>query len=478
MARFSVVFGLSNTQASLDFVDVDLATDTPLYIDPYAIQIRDDEWSAKCGDAIRSFFTEVLGALRADNEARVAHLMSHLGEPNETFLGQSIGAPSGRGVGSDKATRFAEALRRSRAFQTGVIGDISEAELFIYGVGPDMISDLTTNIIRGHLAKYTKDQCDLLGIPTRVVRSLGPVWSAERADWVASDLNLPVHGNKPILLVPKFSVRFKLSLDSQEFYNHYMVDFLRREYLNSNSALVQVLKTTGERYVTKKSVKERHPFVKDDLARFVLEHPDVLETYKQIKGASGPIPPDMLEMFFDEAAFAQALIQGLQAIPTGNNDATRYHQHAMAICTFLLHPQLITPVKEFELHEGRKRLDIRFTNAAERGFFHAMMVSPQARALSIPVECKNYTKEMRNPELDQLSGRFSHHRGFVGLLLCRSMDNRGRIVAGCRDTANDGRGFMIVLEDADLIQMLGFVQNNSRWRIDEFLHERFAEITH
>ncbi|MDW9447438.1 hypothetical protein GOA58_07005 [Sinorhizobium meliloti] len=478
MARFSVVFGLANTQATLDFVDVDLATDTPLYLDPYAIEIRGDEWSAKCGDAVRSFFTEVLGALRARNDARVGHLMSHLGEPNETYLGQSEGAPSGRGVGSDRAARFAEALRRSRAFQTGVIGDISEAELFIHGVGPDMISDLTTNIVRGHLAEYTKQQCDLHGIPTRIVRSLGPVWRVDRSDWIASDLELPVHAGKPILLVPKFSVRFKLSLDSQEFYNHHMVEYLKREYLNANSALVQVLKKTGERYVTKKSVKERHPFIKDDLARFVFDHPEVLEAYKAIKGASGPIPPDMLEMFFDETAFAQALIQNLQAIPAGNNDASRYHHHALAISTFLFYPQLITPVKEFELHQGRKRLDIRFTNAAESGFFHAMMASPQGRALSIPVECKNYRKEMRNPELDQLSGRFSHHRGFVGLLLCRSMDNRDRIIAGCRDTANDGRGFMIVLEDADLIQMLGFVQNNSRWRIDEFLHERFAEITH
>ncbi|CAD7026497.1 hypothetical protein REJC140_02387 [Pseudorhizobium endolithicum] len=478
MTRFSVVFGLSNTQATLDFVDIDLATDTPLYIDPYAIQIRDDEWSAKCGDAIRSFFTEVLNQLRLGNEGRVAHLMSRLGEPNETYLGQSVGRPSGRGVGSDKAARFADALRRSRAFQTGVIGDISEAELFIHGVGPDMISDLTTNVLRGHLAQYTKEQCDLLGIPTRVVRSLGPTWSAERADWLASELELPVHGGKPILLVPKFSVRFKLSLDSQEFYNHYMVEFLKQEYLNSNSALVQVFKGTGERYVTKKAVKERHPFVKDDLARFVLDHPDVLETYKRIKGASGPIPPDMLEMFFDEGAFAEALIDRLRAIPAGSADASTYHHHAMAICTFLFHPQLITPVKEAELHEGRKRLDIRFTNAAERGFFHAMMVSPQGRALSIPVECKNYVKEMRNPELDQLAGRFSHHRGFVGFLLCRSMDNRERIVAGCRDTASDGRGFMIVLEDSDLIQMLNFVRNNARWSIDELLHARFAEITH
>jgi hypothetical protein len=64
MARFSKHFKLGLSQAALDFVDIDLAVDNHLYHDPYAIQIRDDQWSSKCGDAIRSFFNEVLDALR------------------------------------------------------------------------------------------------------------------------------------------------------------------------------------------------------------------------------------------------------------------------------------------------------------------------------------------------------------------------------------------------------------------------------
>jgi hypothetical protein len=45
MARFSSIFRLSNSQAELDFVDIDTAHDIPLYLDPYAIQIREDAWS-------------------------------------------------------------------------------------------------------------------------------------------------------------------------------------------------------------------------------------------------------------------------------------------------------------------------------------------------------------------------------------------------------------------------------------------------
>lgn len=163
MPRFSKVFGLTNTQAELDFVDIDLATDTPLYIDPYAIQIRADEFSEVCTDHIHSYFNALLDALRARNDVRATNLLSNLREPNETFLGQSVGRPRGRAVGAHKAAQLAQAFRESQAFETGLLSDLSEAALFIYGVGSDTISDLTTNILRNLLAKYTKEQCEITG---------------------------------------------------------------------------------------------------------------------------------------------------------------------------------------------------------------------------------------------------------------------------------------------------------------------------
>ena len=40
--RFSEHFQLGMTQYELDFVDIPLETDIPLFIDPYAISIRND----------------------------------------------------------------------------------------------------------------------------------------------------------------------------------------------------------------------------------------------------------------------------------------------------------------------------------------------------------------------------------------------------------------------------------------------------
>jgi hypothetical protein len=160
----------------------------------------------------------------------------------------------------------------------------------------------------------------------------------------------------------------------------------------------------------------------------------------------------------------------------GNSAASDYHTFITGACTFLFYPNLIYPIKEHEIHEGRKRIDIKYTNAAERGFFQRVMISPQTRAISIFVECKNYSKELNNPELDQMSGRFGHQRGFFGIILCRQMDDRVRIIQRCRDTASDQRGFMIVLEDRDIDLFLQHVEIGKRPDIDDILQHRLDEI--
>ena len=355
-----------------------------------------------------------------------------------------------------------------------MLSDLAEAELFIEGIGRDKISDLTTNIIRGPLLSYTKSQCDLHDVPTRNV-STPPAWDAERTRWAARYAPLPMIGRKSILLVPKYTVRHELSLESQEFYNHHMIEFLKSEYQNGESGLVHVLKS-GRRRVYKKDVKERHPFIKDDLAKFVTEHPDVLESYKKLKGAQGALTPTELEEGFDEAAFADALGSRLAAIPSGNDTAGAYHSLAVGLLTFLLHPDLIWPIKEREIHEGRKRVDIVYTNAARDNFFHMVMVAAQTRSTHVFVECKNYSTDVGNPELDQLTGRFGHQRGLFGLLLCRSDSRVDLTRARCRDAAQDGRGFVIVLTDADLQSMLKMISTGRRSDIVRYLKLRYDEL--
>jgi hypothetical protein len=181
--RFSKYFGLNQKQAELDFVDIDVSRDTRLFLDPYSIQIKENEFSSKSADQIKTYFSEVMEALRTNNLDHARYLTSHLSEPRETFLGFSKGPPRGRGVGRFQADQLLSAFRSSSAFRSGLLSDLAEAELFIDGISSDKISDLTTNVIRKSLIEYTQAECHLHGIKLERAVACAPVWDEVERDW-------------------------------------------------------------------------------------------------------------------------------------------------------------------------------------------------------------------------------------------------------------------------------------------------------
>jgi hypothetical protein len=93
------------------------------------------------------------------------------------------------------------------------------------------------------------------------------------------------------------------------------------------------------------------------------------------------------------------------------------------LLTAFFYPSLTEPRVESELHQGRKRVDIRYTNTGIGGFFGWAHKNypPQPYAW---IECKNYKADLNNDALDQISGRFSDKRGKFGLLVCRGSKKR------------------------------------------------------
>jgi hypothetical protein len=472
--RVTNFFRLNKSQAELDFIDVDVTRDTRLFIDPYAIEIRDDPFSERLKEHITSFFQALIDAIKANDQARLAALTSHLSEPEETFLGMSKGAPAGRGVGRGQANQIISALRNSRAVQTGLLTDLAEAELFIEGISSDKLSDLTTNLIRGPLNDYTAAQCALLGIKTNRV-AMPAAWNPEKLRWESAYADIPIVSGKKVLLVPKSIVRIKLSLDSQEFYNNYILEFLKSEELNSNGSLVRLIKNGTERRVYKTDLKEHFPFSKKFLADFVAEHPHIIETDKKIKGASGPLSNKQIEEDFNESVFAESLIAELKMIPAGRDHAGKYHSLMIGILTFLFYPNLTNPTKEQPQNEGRKRIDIQFINSSKDGFFYRMRTSPFTKAIYATFECKNYSGDITNPEIDQLAGRFGQQRGNLGFLTCRSLDNEALALKRCRDVATDGKGLVLILTDENIQVLLKAVADRKRNVVDTFLELEAAK---
>jgi hypothetical protein len=471
---FSEKFNLSKTQAELDFVNVPINGDFPLFIDPFAISQRNDPFSRKCHTTIVDYFMRIIKAIRSNKKKTARLLLGYLREPNETRLGYSRGKPRGAGIGKDQSEQIFQALLQSTAVKTGFLSSLEECELLIEGISRDKISDLTTNVIREHLAAYTKQQCNLWNITTQKL-PLPPSYSSTTHQWFSKYFDLPVACGKPVLLIPKVIARYDPSYEHQRYYRHFVLDYLQTEHLSAGSSLVRTLKN-GRKVVYKKDIEATFPCTKENLFEFSRKHPEVLLEYREKlkeiekRGIGVFVEPK------DEIIIAKALCKALKSIPSGNRSASDFHNIIIGILEFLFFPSLLHPLKEKEIHEGRKRIDILMENGAQSGIFHLLHDVRKLPCAFVPIECKNYGKEVANPELDQLAGRFSVNRGKFGILCCRKFRNRKLFIKRCQDTLKDDRGLIIPLDDKTIIQMLGFISAQNREKIDSKIGSLINEV--
>jgi len=472
MPRFSEFFSINRTQYELDFVDISNEYDTAVYVDPYAIEINDDSWAGDAAEYIRSFFNEVLTALRDNSLDRATMLMSHLREPRETFLGVSRENPRGQGVGKGQSQKLIAAITESRAYQTGLLTDLSEMALYVEGIDRDKISDLTTNIIRSLLVDYTQQQCALYDVETEPY-SGPPLWDKNRNAWVSQFVQLPRIQGSPVLLVPKYIVRKNISINSQAFYNKQITDFLVSEHYRANDSLVHLIKGTPKVY--KGEVREAHPISKSMIAKMVLDRPELLDMYKEMARRH----PSMAKLDPDGptlTSVCSSLSQVFHQISPGREAADDYHSLVMGSMMALFHPSLIQPRKEWEINDGRKRVDIVFTNAAETGFFAQRRTDHMVNANVVIVECKNYSSDIGNVELDQLIGRFDANRGRFGIITCRNIDNYGVLLSRLRDASSRSQGYVIALTDSDIMSMLNSKSNLNDNQIENLLFRKYREL--
>jgi hypothetical protein len=474
MPRFSQAFGVKKSQAELDFVDVRLQTDIWLFIDPFAISQRLDPWSQRSHGTLVAFFQKVVDHIRASRLTEARELLSHLQEPNETRFGLSKKRPAGAGIGPHQAQQLFDALKDSTAVKTGFLSSLEECELMIEGIGRDKISDLTTNIIKGHLVDYTQEQCKLHGIPLQTV-ALGACFNPDTLDWESKYVDLPVWKGKPVLLVPKVVSRLGIAYDHQKYYRHYVLNFLQSEEIGARSSLVRLLKN-GKRRVYKKDLERKYPCTKEFLYRFSKDHPEVLQMYRDDLARLEKTGPSGAVELEDEPAIAGALAAALQSIQPGSDAAGQYHGLMIGIVEFLFFPHLVNPRKEKEIHQGRKRIDIFMENGARDGIFYRLHDVRKLPCSFVAIECKNYSTEVANPELDQLSSRFSVNRGKLGLLCCRTFEDRALFVERCRDTFKDDRGVIIPLDDQAILRLLETVQTGRRSEIEKMLTSLVDEV--
>jgi len=479
--KVSEIYNLNKSQYELDFIDIDINKDTPLFLEPYILSKYEANWTEDANSYIKSFFSHFIMLLRNEDVTEARNLLTGLLiEPNETCLGLSRGTPHGKSLNVTDVNRIIDSVLSSDAITSGLVEDLEDFRVFIRNIGPDKLSDMTTNIIKRKLIEYTVDQCKLWGIDITPDIVTGIYWNREKCRWEESHAEMLVIDNRPIVLVPKNIVMFTDSYTPDVYKQHFLLNFLQLEHINEQSRLVKFRKDNTP-YVTKKSIKEdfKDNNIKIDteyLVDFTRKHRDVFTSFKQRTFSHAKLKDQstLTDVKLDDVIVT--LVSELQSTPSGKKDADKYHRIIAGILELLFFPHLSAPKVEFPIHDGRKRIDIKYDNTASQGFLLNIWKSYGIPCTYVMVECKNYSNDVGNPEVDQLSSRFNINRGKLGLLLCRTIENKNLLIKRCQDTFKDGRGLIIPLDDSDIIRMLNNFSDLNYTICNQVLMDKYKQI--
>ena len=203
---FSRTFNVdANKLAQLDVLDITLAIDTKLFIDPMLLrESSHKEFNTTANNEYHQHFEQVIKLLRAsrsygDPAWKAAQKLLSFPEVRGTCLGYGAGSIHGSGFGTKLSNRIL-----SVAKQIVDIG-VDDPDLFVAmalfepDIGPDRISDMTTNIIFSALAKFNQRVLQALGLK-------GVKFEVNRKTCVFM-LNPYEDKETPVILVPKDILR-------------------------------------------------------------------------------------------------------------------------------------------------------------------------------------------------------------------------------------------------------------------------------
>ena len=150
----------------------------------------------------------------------------------------------------------------------------------------------------------------------------------------------------------------------------------------------------------------------------------------------------------------EALKYNLTSIPEGNDHFKDYENVIKGITQLLFYPDLNNPQLQKEINEGRKRIDLVYTNIAQKRIFSTIRDITDIPSNFNFIECKNCSKDIANPELVQMIGRFSNNNGKVGIIICRHLDNPNLFLNRCKDTYRSHQSIILHITDDILIKLL------------------------
>jgi len=312
MTQITSKFGITGP---VEFLDVHVERDNRLFIDPSAIRVaaRTGNLYGVTADAtLTAFFDNMLSKLRSTNKAdRQAgeEALQHFSELGETRLGLSRRGTNGHGAADQLGSRIWAELSTNPLCLHAIatLKYIEDVPLFVDGIDRDVTSDLTARIVLETLERFTADMMQrhpefTASQPATTMTT--HYWDDTHNRWDTKTLTLPEAAGKPLLLVPKTFVNYKLQMTYGQYYQVALLDYVKWE--DTVKVLRRKRAVLKPRY-TKKALRDMPQFspgrgtsTKQTARIYEKDGTDVLGDYRNYRQSSFvPLSDAQLDHYLD-----------------------------------------------------------------------------------------------------------------------------------------------------------------------------------
>lgn len=460
-------FGLSFTQAEVDFVIPNLVTDLPLCIDPFLLYKSKDESLRKLHQNLLSIFNQGIQYYREGRKEALDKLID-FPEVNEIGFGYSENSIKGSGLGVQLNQLLARTLAASEPLQERGLRHVEELQLVSIGVGADRVSDIAANVLKAFLIEYTQKQANLWNIPLTSAMPIMHYFDFDNWEWSDGYFDLPKNPitGSPLLLVPRRFVRLLPWINYDDFVNNEFKMFLRP------SQGKQMPRYPGM------ARQKKLELTKQEVVKITRERLALLDQYIGRKERdSSQVEPALSydQSFIDsEYQFGERFITRLDSLPIGRAAANDYQRLVFEILNYLFEPELTDGQMEVETYQGTERRDIIYTNEAEMSFWGYIRTTYSS--LLVMFENKNVeTVELEH--VNQTATYLGVRLGMFGFIVTRKPpgDNIIRKTFSIfNDTPSTPRKVILILSDDDLKAMIRFkLENKSPVKYVQNLYKQF-----
>lgn len=193
-----------------EFVDIEISSgekSTLAFIRPYALTNlkKGDlgfEYKNEIMNMIESFFSYLLKCLQDNNNKELKEISRNLGEAKYVQLGYG-NAKQGKAFGKEKFLNLCDSIKKSEAYSSGIIGHIKDVDIFVDGIGDDLVSDLLAVLLYPILSDFTKMIVEKYSEHSGLLEIKDiECWNELENKWESKQLHFLAYAGQHYLLTP------------------------------------------------------------------------------------------------------------------------------------------------------------------------------------------------------------------------------------------------------------------------------------